>query len=156
LFVHGRRDFAWSAKERKALGTYLRRGGVLFGDAICASPQFAAALRREVAAALPEAEFRRLPAEHLLFSTELRGYDLATVTLRDPQLSAGADPLKARLTKVKPLLEVVELDGRVAVAFSPYDLSCALENQASLDCKGYVQADAARIGVNIVLFALQQ
>ena len=40
--------------------------------------------------------------------------------------------------------------------FSPYDLSCALENHASLDCKGYVKQDAARIGLNIILYAMQQ
>ena len=47
-FIHGRRDFQWTAKQRKALATYLERGGFLFGDAICASPQFATALRREI------------------------------------------------------------------------------------------------------------
>ena len=56
----------------------------------------------------------------------------------------------------KPLLEGVEIEGRLAVVFSPYDLSCALENQASLECKGYVREDAARIGANILLYALQQ
>jgi hypothetical protein len=35
-------------------------------------------------------------------------------------------------------------------------LSCALENQSSLECKGYTKEDAAKIGVNIVLYALQQ
>jgi hypothetical protein len=155
-FIHGRRDFQWTAKQRKALATYLLRGGFLFGDAICASPQFAAALRREIKAALPEANFVTLPADHPLLSREFRGYDLATVTLRDPQLRAGDDPLKSKLLKIKPLLEGVEIDGRLAVVFSPYDLSCALENQASLDCKGYVREDAARIGTNVILYALQQ
>jgi hypothetical protein len=48
------------------------------------------------------------------------------------------------------------VDGRLAVVFSPYDISCAMENAASLDCKGYVSTDAARLVVNIVMFALQQ
>ncbi len=155
-FIHGRRDFQLTAKQRKALGVYLKRGGFLFGDAICASPQFAAALRREVKAAVPEASFVTLPVEHPLLTREFRGYDVSRVTLRDPQLRAGDDPLKTKLVQTKPLLEGVEIDGRLAVVFSPYDLSCALENQASLECKGYVREDAARLGANILLYALQQ
>ncbi|MCA9216289.1 MAG: DUF4159 domain-containing protein, partial [Planctomycetales bacterium] len=62
----------------------------------------------------------------------------------------------ARLEKVTPNLEALELNGRAVVVFSPFDLSCALENQASLDCKGYTREDAARIGMNIILFAMQQ
>jgi hypothetical protein len=42
------------------------------------------------------------------------------------------------------------------VVLSPYDISCALEKGASLECKGYVAQDAARIGANVILFGLQQ
>jgi hypothetical protein len=155
-FIHGRRDFRFSQRERSALAAYLRCGGFLFGDSICASSQFAAAFRREIKAALPEAQFVRISEDHPIFSQELRGYDLAQVTLRDPQLRTDGDPLKSKLVRIKPLLEGVEIDGRLAIVFSPYDISCAMENHASLECKGYIKADAARIGVNIVLFALQQ
>jgi hypothetical protein len=155
-FIHGRRDFRFSEKQRKALATYLRRGGFLFGDAICANGQFADALRREIKAALPEAEFVRLPENHPLFTQQFRGYDLSTVTLRDPQVRAANDPLNARQMQIRPLLEGVQLQGRLAVVFSPYDISCAMENAASLDCKGYLPADAARLVVNIVMYALQQ
>jgi len=40
------------------------------------------------------------------------------------------------------------------VIFSPYDLSCALENQASIECRGYVREDAAKIGINCLLYAM--
>ena len=62
----------------------------------------------------------------------------------------------ARLTKIQPYLEGLEIDGRFAVIFSPYDISCAMENHASLECKGYVKQDAARLGINILLYALQR
>jgi hypothetical protein len=155
-FIHGRRDFRLSTPQRKALATYLRRGGFLFGDAICASPEFAAAFRREIQAALPEAKFSRVPFDHPLFTREYGGKELAFVTLRDPQVRAGNDPLKAKLTRIKPLLESVEIDGRLAVVFSPYDISCAMENHASLECKGYISEDAAKLGINMILFGLQQ
>jgi hypothetical protein len=54
------------------------------------------------------------------------------------------------------VLEAIKLDDRYAVVFSPYDLSCALEKQNSLECRGYSRDDAARIGMNVILYSLQQ
>jgi hypothetical protein len=97
----------------------------------------------------------RLPASHPLFTSEFRGHDLTTVTLRDPEARDTGDPLTARRVAIPPLLEVLKIEGRIAVVLSPYDISCALENHASLDCKGYIPADAAKLAVNVLLYALQ-
>jgi hypothetical protein len=156
VFMHGRRSFRFSAAERRALKDYLDRGGFLFADAICANPQFAESLRQELKEMYPAAQFTRLPPSHPLFTDEFHGFNLPSVTLRDPQIRAEDDPLTAKLVKVAPFLEGLEIDGRIAVILSPYDLSCALEKGASLDCKGYIPADAARIGVNVLLYALSQ
>ena len=154
-FMHGRRAFQWSPAERKALAAYLERGGFLLADAICASPQFAESFRREMKAIFPDAKLVKLSVDHPLLSNEFRGFDLRSVELRDPQ-NRGGESLEANVIKTEPLLEALELDGRIAVIFSPYDLSCALENQSSLECKGYIKQDAARIGLNVLLYALQQ
>ena len=45
-------------------------------------------------------------------------------------------------------------DERYGVIFSKYDLSCALERQNSLECAGYSRDDAAKIGINIILWFL--
>jgi hypothetical protein len=156
LFMHGRRSFRFSPAERQALAEYLQRGGFVFGDAICASPQFAESFRREFEATFPDARFVTLPPDHPLYSQQYRGALLDRVTVRDPQIRNEGDPLKANLVQLSPVLEGLEIDGRLAVVFSPLDLSCALENQSSLECKGYIKADAARLGVNIILFALGQ
>jgi hypothetical protein len=58
--------------------------------------------------------------------------------------------------KSSPIIEAGYVDGRMVVAFSPLDMSCALESRHSLQCKGYVREDAARLGINLVLFGLQQ
>ncbi len=60
------------------------------------------------------------------------------------------------LRKGKPELEGIKFDDRWGVIFSAYDLSCALEKHDSLECQGYVREDAARIGLNVVLYSLQQ
>ena len=39
------------------------------------------------------------------------------------------------------------------VIYSKYDISCALDLQASVACTGYVPEDAAKIAVNVVLYS---
>ena len=63
--------------------------------------------------------------------------------------------MRSRIEQTAPVLEGILIDGRLVVVFSPYDLSCALENQASIECKGYVREDAAKIGINVLLYAMQ-
>ncbi len=156
LFMHGRRDFRWNAAQRKAVADYIQNGGFLFADAICANEQFASAFRREMAAIFPGKKIERIPVNHALFSDEYGGFDLARVTLNDPQSHQEGDKLESRRTRVAPLLEGLQVDRRLAIVFSPNDISCALESNASLQCKGYIKTDAAKIGANIILFALEQ
>jgi hypothetical protein len=155
LFMHGRRDFKFSEEEREALRSFLVNGGVLFADAICASQPFAEAFRRELKLVLGS-ELRRIPKDHPLYSREYRGYQISTVKLRRPESRRENQPLSASVQEVAPVLEAQLIDGRVAVIFSPYDISCALENHSSMDCTGYLRDDAARLGINVILFALQQ
>jgi hypothetical protein len=156
LFTHGRRGFRWNAAERKALADYIANGGFLFADAICASPEFAAAFRAEMEAIFPGQKLERIPVNHPLFSNEFSGFDLSRVTLNDPLMNKEGERLDARHTQTAPVLEGLQVNGRYVVIFSPYDLSCALESSTSLECKGYLKADAARIATNIILFAMGQ
>ena len=54
----------------------------------------------------------------------------------------------------EPELEGIEIGGRLAVIFSPYDISCALEQHESLQCPGYTREDAARIALNVLMYSL--
>src|SRR5205823_693752 len=110
----------------------------------------------EMKAIYPAAQFARIPPTHAMFTDEFHGFSLQGVELRDLQIRGDADPLTTRLVKTTPLLEGLEVEGRIAVIVSPYDISCALEKGASLECKGYTPADAARLGANVLLYALQQ
>ncbi len=156
LFMHGRNAFHFSDAERKRLKTYLERGGSLVADSVCSSDQFAASFRREMAALFPDQAMERIPPSDPLFTSQYGGFDLKTVSRRDPQHRAAGAPLKAAVRDVEPELEAVKLGQRYAVIFSPYDLSCALERHESLECPGYTRDDAARIGINVVLYALHQ
>lgn len=156
VFMHGRRSFRLTEEERTNLRRYLQRGGFLLADSICASEEFARSFRREMATLFRDEKLKPLPSSHPLLTQEYRGYDVTRVTLRDPAFRAEGDPLKAKVYRVAPTLETLEVDGRMSVVFSPYDLSCALENSPSLECKGYDRRDAAKIGINVLLYALQQ
>ncbi len=152
--MHGRHDFRFTPEERAQLKKFLERGGTLFADSICASKEFAAAFRREMALVLPDAPLKHIPIEHPLFSDAAGGYDIREVSRREPAGGDAAQPLRARVQKVAPELEGAEIGGRLAVIFSPYDISCALEQHEALQCRGYIREDAARIGLNILMYAL--
>jgi len=151
VFMHGRDSFSFTPQERQTLRDYLQ-DGFLFADAICASRKFAESFRNEMQAIFPEPEIelQRLPPEHVLFTQQLGGYDLQSVTIRRPA------PGGATSRQTIPQLEGLVIDGRLAVIFSPYDLSCAMENASASTCEGYTREDAARIGVNILLYVLNQ
>lgn len=155
VFLHGRQSFRFSDAERKRLRTYVERGGVVIGDAICGSEEFAKSFRAEMAAIFRDHPLEAIPATHRMFTTSLGGFDLKTVSRREPHRAAGG-PLKTGVRQVEPELEGVQLDDRYGVIFSRYDLSCALEKHDSIECPGYSREDAAKIGLNIVLYALQQ
>jgi hypothetical protein len=154
--MHGRRDFRLTPAERTRLAEYLQRGGTLLSESICASKQFTTAFRRELAATLPGHAIERIPADDPIFTSSYGGFDIRQVTLRDPESTENEQPLQARTRQVEPQLEGIRLDGRWAVIFSPYDISCALEDHEAIGCRGYIRADAARIGLNVLMYALNQ
>ncbi|MEX2114746.1 MAG: DUF4159 domain-containing protein [Pirellulales bacterium] len=156
VFMHGRHDFRLTPAERKQLRAYLERGGMLFADAICSSREFSEAFTREMAAVFPEQPLARIPAKDPLFTTTYGGDDLSLVGRREPQRGAADGPLRSQVSQVEPYLEAIKLGDRYAVIFSPYDLSCALENHESLECAGYTRKDAARIGLSVLLYSLYQ
>lgn len=153
LFMHGRSEFRFSEAERQRLRSFVERGGLLLADAVCASPAFAESFRREMAETFPDHPLEKIPITDPLFTDQYGGFDLRRVTRRDPAATGDRGPLQANLREVEPVLEGVKIGERYGVIFSPFDLSCALENHASLDCQGYIPEDAARIGINVVLYS---
>lgn len=155
-FMHGRNAFRLTPEERRRLKLFVERGGMILADAVCASRAFADSFRLEMQAILPEHPLEPIPADDDLLRPVYGGFDLRTVTRRDPQPTGPREPTADILRKVPPELEGVRIDGRWAIVFSPYDLSCALEKQQGIGCQGYIPEDAARIGLNVLLYSLQE
>jgi hypothetical protein len=78
------------------------------------------------------------------------------VKRREPDVDQVNAALQVTVRTVEPFLEGIEINGRYVVVYSKYDISCALERQASVACTGYVHEDAVRIGVNVILYFLNQ
>lgn len=153
-FMHGRHDFRFTPNEQKNLREYLINGGTLFADSICASKDFATAFVREIHAVLPDAKLERIPVTDPIFSSDAGGFDVRRVKRRDPVARQANEALETRTREVEPELMGIKLDDRWAVIFSPYDISCALEQHEAMECRGYTREDAARIGLNVLMYVL--
>jgi hypothetical protein len=155
VFMHGRNAFHLTSAERRQLKKFVQRGGLVLANSICASRMFAESFRREMEMIFPDVQLEPIPADDPLLTSAYGGFDLSTVTRRDPQQASSNEPVRDIRREVPPELEGIELDGRYGVIFSRYDLSCALEKHDSPECQGYIRNDAARIGLNVILYALQ-
>jgi hypothetical protein len=155
LYMHGRTRFQLSSQERQQMKEYLERGGVLFADACCGASQFDQSFRSLMEQTFPGKKLQRIPPDHEMFTTRI-GHDIRRVKRRVPEAENPKAALNTLIQEGEPFLEGIEIEGRWAVIYSKYDISCALERQASLTCAGYVPDDALRIAVNVVLYALMQ
>jgi len=157
LYMQGRNDFRLSEAEVQQLRKFVERGGTIFADALCASQTFAEAFRREMRRVLPGEGLRRIPVDDPIFSPAYGGSDVTSVTRREALRRRQGEPLEIKLRQgVEPDIEGIKLKDRYAILFSPYDISCALEKQASPQCRGYTPEDAARIAINVLLYSLHE
>ncbi len=156
LFLHGRYDFKLSAREVKQLRLFVERGGMIFADSICGSEQFVTAIRRELGRIFPKKQLERIPATDPILTPAYAGFDLKSVRRRETFRAGEGERLEVRTRQAPPVLEAIEVDDRYAVIFSPLDLSCALENHAAPQCRGYLPDDAKRIAINVILYSLHE
>ena len=152
VFMHGRSKFSFDAEQRTAIKTYIEREGLIFADSICSSKEFTESFRRECKSIFPDNPLTPIPPNHPIWNDDKYGYKIDTVQLHTPDREAAGG---FSIQKTAPLLEGIEIEGRLAVIFSPYDISCALEKAAATQCKGYSRDDAIRIGSNVILYRLR-
>lgn len=155
LYMHGRTPFRLSRGELEQLRLYLNRGGVLFADACCGAEQFDRSFRELAGQLVSDGKLERIPPDHEMFTDKV-GYDLESVRRREPETDDPNVAFNVVEQTGEPFLEGIEIDGRYAVIYSKYDISCALERQASVACTGYVAEDAVKLAINVVLYAMLQ
>jgi len=155
LFMHGKNSFQISNQEAQQISKYLDQGGVLFADSVCGSKQFDESFRQLMKRIFPDRKLERIPVTHEMFSTGI-GNDVRRVRRRVLDIDDPNRVIDSSVRDGEPFLEGIEVDGRYAVIYSKYDISCSLQRQASVACAGYVEDDAVKIAVNIMLYAMLQ
>ncbi|MCE9606930.1 MAG: DUF4159 domain-containing protein [Planctomycetia bacterium] len=116
IFMHGRTGFTFSDAERKQLRAFIERGGMIFGDAVCSSEEFATAFRREMSLIFPDAPLKSIPLKHDVFTDKFGGFDLSQVMLRDPRRGNAGGPLRADVVRATPELEGLQFGTRYGSA----------------------------------------
>lgn len=144
LYITGLRDFKLTAAEISRLRTYLSRGGVLVADAAAGRRAFDVAFRREISRVLPKAKLATIPPGSPLFASpfKIRTADYSDVVkAAEPTLNA-------------PAMMGVTIDGALSVIYTPYSLGNGWEQIPFPYNFGYADADALRLGVNILAYAV--
>lgn len=144
LYLTGLRDFTLSDAQVGRLRTYLASGGVLVADSAAGNRAFDAAFRREIKRVLPKAELKPLPAESPLYKIQ---YPITAVQYTE--LLRSEHP-----TLSAPTLEGIAVDNQLAVIYSPVGLANGWEQLGFAYNRGYSDADALRLGVNILAYAM--
>jgi hypothetical protein len=144
LYLSGCQELAFSQQAVESLRGFLGRGGTLFIDNSQGLKTFDTTVRREMKRILPDSEFKPIGLDHELFSTYFKVSKVAftpAIKRLDPKLET-------------PQFEGLQLDGDLRVIYSRYDLGGGWQGDEHPQSKGYAVADAMRLGVNIVTYAM--
>ena len=142
LHLTGRKAVRLAPDEIKALKAFLEGGGFLLADAACGSRQFDRSFR-EVLKQLTPGRPKKLLSRHPIFSGSLPGM----TEIKGAQLSTWA---QRRL--IKPELLTLNIGGRVAVIYSPLDLTAVLNGHYVFGSLGYKPKTAWPLMCNILLW----
>jgi len=146
LFLTGTTDFTLTDKQRAGLRQFLTNGGVLFAEAAEGRGSFDEAFRAEMAKVLPDRPLAALPANHPIFQQPGK---LASVKARTALAARSNNRIE-----MAPELFGIDVDGSMAVIYSPHDLSAGWERAIAPYAQGYESADATSLGLNVLYYAV--
>ena len=144
VYMSGAYTFTLSDEEKDRLRQYLKRGGVLFANALCGKKAFDTSFRALIKEVFPDQELELLAPDHPVYSCAYQ-IDKVGYTRAVREEHPGLD---------KPTLEGITLEGRTVVFYSKYDIGCGLDSGAVLHGKGYLRPCCFRLATNIVLYAM--
>ncbi len=148
LYMTGHNHFTLTEKEKQNLRKYLQRGGFLFAEACCGRSAFNESFRQAIGDVFSETDLQTLPEGHPIYVFP------NTISRVQPRL-----PLARMLQtqeKISPALEGLQINGRLAIVYSPRGLACGWELAECPYCRGIMSKDALAIGVNILTYAILQ
>lgn len=142
LYRSGYKPFKLTPAEASHLREYIRNGGTIIFNALVGHPDFyqsAVAAAREI---LPESPVYRLRLDHPVFHSY---HDIKQVTYRERAIKDGV------VTDAYPWVDGVDMDNRTAILISRFDIAMGWEKNRH-DSWGYEDADARRLGANLISY----
>jgi hypothetical protein len=134
----GDKTLRLSADEKQAFKAYLSRGGFVLASASCSETAWADGFRALLAELFPNQKLTALPMTHPIFH---RLYDI--------------DRLVARKGSGQPVIYGLEIEGHLALVFSPLGLNdTANAGPGCCCCGGNELRNAALVNANIVIYTL--
>ena len=142
LYRSGYKPFQLTPAEAARLREYLRNGGTIIFNALVGHPDFYQSALAAAQQIMPENPVYRLRLDHPLF----RAYhEIKQVKYRERAIRDGV------VTDPYPWLDGVDIDNRTAIIISRWDIAMGWEKNRH-DSWGYEDADARRLGANMVSY----
>jgi hypothetical protein len=135
--MSGEGSFSLTAAQRSNLREYLQAGGFVVASSGCSSSPWRDSFRREIAALFPEVSLEPLDFSHPVFHTV---YDISELKCKGSH---------------RAHLEGLEIDGKIALIFSPDGLNDTSNAGGSCCCCGGNEIKNARqMNVNLLAYSL--
>ncbi len=136
VVMTGEGVFKLLPEERNNLRKFLEGGGFLLASAGCSSPDWDRSFRVEMGEMFKDKALKAIPMTHKIFKTV---YEIPQILVKHG--------------RPKPL-EGIEINGRIAVIYSPDGLNDTSHVKGCCCCGGNEISNCEQINVNILAYAL--
>lgn len=147
LYLTGHEYFTLRKSEAEQLKKYLENGGFLLAEACCGRKGFDLSFRQLMAAVFPGNPLKSIPPDNAIFRTPNDVQRVGVTPLLQQDVGASVIP---------PRLESVEVNGHIAVIYSPFGMAGGWEMSQSPYAKGYDDVSSQRLGQNILMYVVTQ
>lgn len=147
LYLTGHEYFTLRKGEAEQLKKYLENGGFLLAEACCGRKGFDMSFRQLMAAVFPGAPLKPIPQNNAVFRMPNDVQRVGVTPLLQQDLGTAV---------IQPRLEGVEVNGHIAVIYSPFGMAGGWEMSQSPYAKGYDDVSSQRLGQNILMYVVTQ
>jgi len=147
LYLTGHEYFTLRKSEAEQLKKYLENGGFLLAEACCGRKGFDLSFRQVMAAVFPSTPLKPIPQSNPVFRTPNDVQQVGVTPLLQQDLGVAV---------IQPRLEGIEINGHLAVIYSPFGMAGGWEMSQSPYAKGYDDVSSQRLGQNILMYVVTQ
>jgi hypothetical protein len=147
LYLTGHENFTLKKGEAVQLKKYLENGGFLLAEACCGRKGFDLAFRKIMAELFPGSSLRDISQGNVIFSMPNDVQRVGVTPVLQQALGTAV---------THPRLEGVEVNGHIAVIYSPFGMAGGWEMSQSPYARGYDDVSSQRVGQNILMYSVTQ